>query len=379
MRREPYIIRKIGSKAAFMLNLKRTPFFPREIWLEPTTRCNLRCITCEKYLKPPGEDRHMDVDVYERVKEQILPRIYRANLIGLGEPLVSPLFPQMIEDCINLGVRFSYTTNGMLLTRELVEKTMKYGYGITLSIDGVKKETFESIRRGARFDTIIEKIDMINEELQRLKPKNFEYCWNFVGMKRNIEELPELVKMAAEKGATMVTVLNFGTGGRDDEIARETLSQHPALANKFFSLARDIAHKHNLTLILPIYTTSGESTEVPADLKTPVPENRDQNTLPRALPEGRTFPVKHLKHCYSPWYQSYIRVDGDIWPCCMYSTYSLGNIMKQDFATIWNNELYRKLRETIHSGNPPYWCARCNVSWGITGGDELFFFRQMKF
>ncbi|MCD6386415.1 SPASM domain-containing protein [Candidatus Sumerlaeota bacterium] len=378
MWREPYIIRKVASKAAFVLNLRRSPVYPREIWIEPTTRCNIRCITCEKYLKPPGLDFDMEPDVYERVKKQILPYVYRANLIGLGEPLFAPLFPQMVEDCINAGVRFGYTTNGVLLTAELVEKTIKYGCNITLSIDGATKETFESIRRGLKFETLMEKVDLIRSALKKNKPAKFEYYWNFVAMKRNIAELPELVKMAGENGVTVLTVLNFGTTGRDDEIARETLTRHPQLAKKYFAQAQKIAEQYNMLLILPEYDFSAENQ---------LSQNIDglkHNTHPGtpqsmwALPEGEKFPIPYRQRCYSPWYQVYIRVNGDIWPCCMYSTYSLGNLKKMDFSAIWNGKIYQQFRERIHSGNPPYWCAHCNVPWGITGGDELFFYKLMS-
>lgn len=378
MRREPYIIRKVASKSAFVLHLKRLPVFPREIWIEPTTRCNIRCITCEKYLKPPRMDFDMEPAVYEKVRKQILPYVYRANLIGLGEPLFAPLFFQMVEDCIKAGVKFGYTTNGKLLSPELVEKTIKYGYNITLSVDGATKETFESIRRGLKFETLLEKIDIIRSALQKINPVKFEYWWNFVAMKRNITELPEVVRMAGENGVTALTVFNFGTSGRDDEIARESLARHPQLAKEYFAEAQKIAEQYNMLLILPRYDFSSEN-QSSQNI-----EELNYNTHPSipksmwALPDGEKFPVPYRQRCYSPWYQTYIRVNGDIWPCCMYSTYSLGNLKEMDFSAIWNGEIYQQFRERIHSGNPPYWCAHCNLPWGITGGDELFFYKLMR-
>ncbi len=386
MKREPYIIRKVAGKLAFSLNTTRVPVFPREIWIEPTTRCNIRCITCEKYLKPPGRDFDMAPDVYERIREQLLPRVFRANLIGLGEPLFSPLFPRMVDDCIHHGVKFGYTTNGVLLTPELVEKTVKHGWGITLSLDGATKETFESIRRGIRFETMLEKIEMVRTMLEKHTPPEFTFAWNFVGMERNIAELPDLVTMAAKSGVGVITVFNFGVGGRYDDIARESLGYYPKLAQRYFDRARNIAAQHGIDLLLPQYEVmeNSEGTESGSESPATIEDTASArasyaDTFTTALPEGESFPVDHVRHCYSPWYQAYFRANGDIWPCCMFSTYSLGNIKEQDFADLWNGKLYRELRKCIHSRNPPYWCARCNLSWGITGGDEMYYYRHRPF
>lgn len=379
IKKEPYIVKKVVSKLMFVLNSKKCPVYPRELWIEPTTRCNIRCITCEKYLKPPGLDFDMEPEVYEEIRQQILPYVHRIYIVGLGEPLFAPLFQLMVDDCIKLGIKFSYTTNGVLLNEELVEKTVRYGFGIALSVDGARKETFESIRKGMKFETILEKMRIIKAVLAKYRPREFDYSWNVVGMTRNISELPELLELAGKNGVKSITVFNFGVGGRDDELARESLSGHPEIAKKYFTLAQAVAHKWRINLIFPSYSSAAGVRQIKATEATQSSYSlKDISRLCWALNEGERFMVAHQRRCYSPWYHVYVRYNGDIWPCCMYSTYSLGNIKTTNFPEIWNGETYREFRRRIHSGNPAYWCARCNLPWGITGGDENFSLKQRE-
>jgi radical SAM protein with 4Fe4S-binding SPASM domain len=320
----------------------------------------------------------MAPEVYDKVRGQILPHVFRAYLIGLGEPLFSPMFPRMMEDCIRLGVRFNYTTNGLLLDANIAEKTVKHGFGITLSVDGATKETFESIRKGIAFDTLLEKMDIIKFAINKVKPPDFKYCWNIVGMKRNVTEFSDYIVLAAANGVNSITVFNFGVSGRTDDIARESLSLHPELVKKYFPEAIKVAQQHNIELILPTYHFNDTEGGNESDAQSAEPSEVHTDRL-WALPEGERFPNPIVQRCYSPWYHLYIRSDGDIWPCCMYATYSLGSLRNQDFKEIWNGNRYQEFRRRIHSGNPAYWCARCNLPWGITGGDENYFYRHKKF
>jgi radical SAM protein with 4Fe4S-binding SPASM domain len=282
-------------------------------------------------------------------------------------------------------VRFTYTTNGVLLTEELLEKTFLYGFGLALSVDGANRETFESIRRGVSWNLIVKKIELIKRFIEKYKPRNFHYSWNIVGMKRNARELPRMIEMAADSGADSITVFNFGVMGRQDEIAKETLSLHPELVREIFPQVEAIARRRGLLLFLPKYHfDSGKDLSPEARQKADsaveefVSEIKKLESPMRTLPEGERFEPKYAQRCYAPWYDFYVRADGDVWPCCMYFPAALGNLGRQGFKEIWNGADYRSFRRAIHSGNPPYYCARCNLPCGITAGDETFFTRQKR-
>jgi radical SAM protein with 4Fe4S-binding SPASM domain len=327
----------------------------------------------------------MPPELYERIRREILPHVERVWLVGLGEPLISSLFGEMIEDCIKRGVRFIYTTNGVRLTEELLEKTMKYGFGITLSVDGASRETFESVRRGISWELLQKKIAMIKAALEKHKPGDFHYSWNVVGMERNARELASLVEMAADAGVRSVTVFNFGVMERKDEIAQETLTLHPELVREVFPEVEEAARRRGIEIYLPkyeFYTGGGGESRAPEHEGGSgsgfVAELARGETALRTLPASERFEPAYVQKCPAPWYDFYVCVNGDIWPCCMYFPTALGNLREKSFKEIWNGAVYRGFRRAIHSGNPPYYCARCNLPYGITAGDETFFTRQRR-
>jgi radical SAM protein with 4Fe4S-binding SPASM domain len=382
-----YVAKRAAGKLLRIVNSPVCPLYPREVWIEPTTRCNVRCITCAKYGEPPGAGTDMPPEIYERVRRELLPHVGRIWITGLGEPLVSPLFPRIIDDCIALRTRFTYTTNGVLLTEDLLEKTFRHGFGMALSVDGATRETFESIRCGVSWNLMLRKIETIRRVLDRVSPRNFYYSWNIVGMKRNAHELPRMIEMAAEAGARYVTIFNFGVMGRHDDIAHETLSLHPELVREVFPQVVAEARRRRIYLFLPHYDFAvGGEREEPSSIEAGnsnaqalgVCDLPPMESAMRTLPAGERFEPPYAQRCYAPWATFYIRADGDVWPCCMYFPTALGTLREQSFKQIWDGENYRRLRRAIHSGNPPYYCARCNLPTGITAGDETFFTRQKR-
>jgi radical SAM protein with 4Fe4S-binding SPASM domain len=72
------------------------------------------------------------------------------------------------------------------------------------------------------------------------------------------------------------------------------------------------------------------------------------------IPGNRKFlvcPEKKKKRisCTLPWTETVINWDGSVLPCCaVYSeTFAFGNIHRESFAQIWNNEMYVSARKEI--------------------------------
>jgi radical SAM protein with 4Fe4S-binding SPASM domain len=75
-----------------------------------------------------------------------------------------------------------------------------------------------------------------------------------------------------------------------------------------------------------------------------------------------SFPHKDNKpRCHWPWMAAFVTVNGDITPCCNCldpMTLSFGNIFRQPFLEIWNNQRYRDFRTTLRKEIPPL-CRSC--------------------
>lgn len=127
---------------------------PVEYIVETTARCNLYCPMCPRESHPqPKED--MASEIFDRLVRESGSTAEHMMLIGLGEPLLDPKIFDRIEYCARHGVSTLLSTNGTLLDEKLSAKLLSSRLEhITLSIDGVSKESFEFYRKGARFEKV---------------------------------------------------------------------------------------------------------------------------------------------------------------------------------------------------------------------------------
>src|SRR5574344_2925712 len=118
------------------------------IFFDPNLGCNLRCRMC--YFSDE-EARRQKVGVLSMAQiETIAKVLFRRALnlqIGCG---AEPTLDKDLAEVVRLGERFgvpyiSITTNGKLLTRELLESLMEAGLNeVTISVHGLCKETYRS-------------------------------------------------------------------------------------------------------------------------------------------------------------------------------------------------------------------------------------------
>lgn len=128
--------------------------FPVEYIVETTAKCNLYCPMCPREThKQPKAD--MADKVFERLVRESGRSAEHMMLIGLGEPFMDREIFDRIEYCERHGISTLLSTNGTFLdeptARRVLASRLQH---ITLSFDGMSKETFEYYRKGARFEKV---------------------------------------------------------------------------------------------------------------------------------------------------------------------------------------------------------------------------------
>ena len=87
------------------------------LYLETTNRCNLLCTTCPRTyeeLEPPAD---MSWELFTRIVDQY-PKISRAVMHGIGEPMMVRDLPRMVRYLKARGTYVLFNTNGTLLRPE---------------------------------------------------------------------------------------------------------------------------------------------------------------------------------------------------------------------------------------------------------------------
>jgi radical SAM protein with 4Fe4S-binding SPASM domain len=142
--------------SSYLRRSPRVPGLPVEYIVETTAKCNIYCPMCPREThKQPKED--MPDQVFQRLVQDASQSAEHMMLIGLGEPLLDPKIFDRISYCEQHGVSTLLSTNGTLLDEKMAEKLLGTPLAhITLSFDGASKETFETYRKGAKFERVQE-------------------------------------------------------------------------------------------------------------------------------------------------------------------------------------------------------------------------------
>jgi sulfatase maturation enzyme AslB (radical SAM superfamily) len=152
--------------------------YPLHVDIELASVCNLQCPMCytiSAEFKSKVNAKLMDYALFTKlVDECAAGGVYSIRLSFRGEPFLH----ERIVDCVRYakqkGIKeVSTLTNGLRLDEDMFRKMVLAGIDwITISFDGLG-ETYEQIRRPAKYDRAVEKIShyaKIKQEAGRVKP-----------------------------------------------------------------------------------------------------------------------------------------------------------------------------------------------------------------
>ncbi|HET9213819.1 MAG TPA: radical SAM protein [Gaiellaceae bacterium] len=331
-----------------------TPPLPKELQVEVTGACNLACRMCLVSYRPKlGKAQGaMSFELFKEVVDE-LPELEKLTVQGLGEPLLAPDLFRMVEYVAARGVRVGFNTNGTLLTEERAERLVHAGLDwLHVSLDGATPETYERIRRGSSFATVERNVRGLVHVLRRLRAERPVLSLVFVAMRRNLCELPDLVRLAAEWEVGRLFVQNLSHSFDDTD---------PSGA---YSGIRDYA----LEEALWGDDDHAEAEAVFAEARAVAGELGVELRLPRLAEPPRRPREPGAPGCHWPFESAYLAHDGQVQPCCMVMGSDravLGDAGEQRFSSVWAGGAYRDFREGLLGDEPPAVCQGCSLYRGV--------------
>jgi len=181
-----------------------------KVYIEPTNRCNITCVTCMRNIwdEPLGK---MKQETFEQILEglkQITPRPL-VFFGGIGEPLFHSQTTKMIERVRAIGSPVEIITNAILLNAERSKRLIDAGIDtLWVSIDGARPESYEDVRLGAELPRVLDNVQTFRSLRHHSFRPTPEIGVNFVALKRNIADLPAVLKLAQSLGARRFMVSN---------------------------------------------------------------------------------------------------------------------------------------------------------------------------
>ncbi len=314
---------------------------PERLNVELTAYCNLKCIMCfgrQNYIREDKSSRHVTIEEFVSILNGTdLNRLKMLNFAGTTEPLLNPDILPILTLCRENRIIVEFITNGMLLTPRIARQILGYASDIHISFGGSTKQTFESIRQGADFNLICENIRFLSK-LKKSKNNQYPHIWlNPILMKRNIHELPEIIELAKELGCQGVSCSHLIVNS--PELIEESLFFSKEECNTFLREAAILANENSISFIKPEYFFSESNCN-----------------------EENSGNIEAWKKCRFLWNYAILGIDG-ILPCCTIDKTDFdGNVIRNKFMDIWNNDWYANMRYRLLTGNPPQCCINCTDS-----------------
>jgi len=197
-----------------------------ELYIETSFACNLSCIMCPMGAQIKGQGL-MSYETFKKILPDI--NLFKAvGLSGFGEPLIHKEIVKMVRDIKKQNIFTNITTNGTLLSSNLTKELIDAGLDLmTFSIDASKKESYEKIRIGSHFETVLKNIETFTD-LSLKQGSNTHSQWVYILMKNNLDEVLDALLLSKEVGVSRFIAKHM-------ETATDLADFSQALFNTFYA------------------------------------------------------------------------------------------------------------------------------------------------
>jgi radical SAM protein with 4Fe4S-binding SPASM domain len=159
----PPAARHLGRLRDFIIRRPRPATPPLRLWVDITSRCNLRCPACPQRLLADQDRRDMDDALLARLVEQTSTLgVREVNLFHRGEPLLHPEFAAWAGRFKAAGALVRVHSNAVLLTPRKVEGLLEAGpHFFTCSVDSLHPEQYAAARPGADLERVLTGLELL--------------------------------------------------------------------------------------------------------------------------------------------------------------------------------------------------------------------------
>jgi MoaA/NifB/PqqE/SkfB family radical SAM enzyme len=307
------------------------------IRMDTINLCNLRCKMCYYSSDYNRKKDEMDLPTFRSIADQVFPKTRFLYLSCATEPTMNKQFAKIVEATGEYGVPFtSFCTNGQLLKADIIQASIGAKISeIIFSVDGATAETYEDIRRGGKWNRLLEKVGLLASMKQQAGSAKPVARINFTCMLRNIHELPAMVHFAADHGVRSLHVRHLLSYTDEENSCPEQMS-YLRNFNSIAAEAKKEAEARQIDLFLPDAVKGSRRTAGKTCLT-------DASQL-EANP-----------YCLLPWFQAIISWNGDYRICSTHRR--LGNLRQETFEQIYNSPKLREIRRKM------LWHRTDSCSW----------------
>lgn len=208
-------------------NLQRYPF-PKNIIVEPTAYCNMRCVMCPQSIMTRKRGT-MEFSTFKKIVDEVVAKDTKARiwLAIVGEPLLlGDKLLKMISYGRDKGLDIYLNTNAELLDRNMSFNLIGSGVKeIIVSLDAITKETYDKIRIGGHFDEVMKNVNF----LLSIPGNSVKITAQLIVMDDNEKEIETFKNYWLSRGAIVKIRqrMGWGTGVERKELEKLTIERFP--------------------------------------------------------------------------------------------------------------------------------------------------------
>ena len=343
------------------------------LYIEPTSNCNLSCTMCSRNYWKNEPIGHMEMSTFDSIMKNIPESVNRIFFGGVGEPLTHPDIIPIIRRAKETGRMVEMVTNGTLLDPEMSTAIIDVGLDeLWVSMDSMHEESIESVDEINKVDVLANVKAFINQMPMRHAYRLYANTKNikrtkvgiaFVLMKSNLDQFNRLIKEAPGMGIS-------------DIMATHLIPHEP-------SQASEICYERLMSLRM--FRERGKQ---PTHVDMPLTEGKlvgegnviEDFTSPNTSLSILGNPILHKRNRCKFVEEGYVfvRWDGEVSPCMallhdnhvvqqgakQYNRFcTYGNIKENSLQSIWDSQEYKSFRKRVidFTFSPCVTCGPCNL------------------
>lgn len=184
----------------YLQNWEQHQDYPTMFDFELGSTCNFECIMCSgEYSTAIRVNREKQKPYYSPYEEHselfvqqlipFIPHLREMRFIG-GEPFLMKVYYDIWDKVIELnpGIVLNVLTNGSILNKRVQAMLQKGNFKISVSIDSLVKNTYESIRKNGDFDQVMNNVEFFS---YLMKEQGHIMNFNLCVMRQNWTEIPD--------------------------------------------------------------------------------------------------------------------------------------------------------------------------------------------
>jgi len=296
----------------------RISYIPPRFTFTLTSKCNLRCPTCQYVLTGPEFFENaslMRFEDYQSILDKFKKYIKSLTLTG-GEVTLHPEMEKFIDYAKSLRMKVNAISNGILIRKKLSAIKKLNDFNVTL--DAYDEQSFARNRGGTA-----KQWESIMAGLQQLREDNIKFTISFLATSKNIEELFQLIELADTYQPTTLRLNSFNPHGD----------------------TRDLVLMKSDPRVMQVITEIMKRTDYSYNIK-----------LPFVFDDQHTYFSNKI--CVYPWHGAYVNEKCDVAYCCQLAhDPQIGNICN---GYTFNSPHMLRWRKMLINGKLAVDCRFCH-------------------